>query len=474
MPSQVTTIRGGLAISPGATASTVGSLDVRFSENGWITEVGPNLEPQAGETVIDARSMLVIPGLVDSHRHPWQSLMRGVSTDQTVVEYRSLARGRLAARYRPEDVYAAILLADLEALNGGVTTISDLAHIMNSPEHADAAIQAHVDSGLRVLFCHGEPNDLEVDSWYHNSSRTHPDDVRRLRSTVLHDDEARVTLGMKVRPPYLTTPEVLRHDFELARDLGLHVAMDGGLGGGCWTGHRWGDDGLRPIDDINDIGQLGPQLTLVHCNNLTDSDFKLIADTGTHVSISPDHEMLCGHGLPATIRMRHHNLQPALSTDSLVAVTGDMFAAMRTLLTATRGGVSDIAYRSGEAVWSWDITSDDVFRSATLLSAAACGLGDKVGSLEPGKRADLVLLKADPLNLTLLNNPVATVVTSAHPGNVDTVIIDGTVVKAGGELSFPHVDAVIEAAERSRAHIFEGTDVATLHKPNVDEWAMFA
>jgi 5-methylthioadenosine/S-adenosylhomocysteine deaminase len=473
MADQVTTIRGGLLISAVASGSVVDRLDARFA-NGWITEVGPDLPPVAGETEIDASSMLVMPGLVDSHRHPWQALMRGISTDQTVVEYRSLARGRLAARYRPEDVYAAILLADLEALNSGVTTISDLAHIMNSPAHADAAIQAHRDSGLRVLFCHGEPNDEEVDSWYHNSSRNHPDDIHRLRHDVLHDDDARVTLGMKVRPPFLTTPEVLKHDFELARGLGLHVAMDGGLGGGCWTDSRWGDEGLRPIDDINAIGQLGPHLTLVHCNNLTSSDFALIAETGTHVSISPEHEMLCGHGLPATLRMREHDIEPALSTDSLVAVAADMFSSMRSLLTATRGGVSDESYRSGKAVWTWNIRSEDVFRSATLRSAAACGIGNKVGSLEPGKRADIVLLKPDPLNLTLLNDPIANVVTSAHPGNVDTVIINGEPVKSGGELLFSDVDAVVDAAERSRAHLFAETDAATLKTPQVDEWAMFA
>jgi len=473
MASRVTTIRGGTVIAVDAETSVVERLDVRFNEDGWITEIGPSLPPCPDDTEIDARSMLVMPGLVDSHRHPWQSLMRGVSTDQTVVEYRSLARGNLAARYRPEDVYAAVLLADLEAINAGVTTISDLAHIMNSPEHADAAIQAHVDSGLRVLFCHGEPNDLEVDSWYRNSSRRHPEDVRRLRSSVLHDDDARVTLGMKVRPPFLTTPEVLRHDFELARELDLHVAMDGGFGGGCWTDARWGDEGLVPVQDIDNIGQLGPHLTLVHCNNLTDSDFARIAETRTHVSISPDHEMLCGHGLPATVRMQRHKIEPALSTDSLVAVTGDMFAAMRSLLTATRGGLSDAAYRSGETIWTWDFKSEDVLRSATLLSAAACGLGDTTGSLEKGKRADIVLLKSDPLNLTLLNNPIANVVASAHPGNVDTVIINGSVVKSEGQLRFPDVHAVIEAAERSRAHIFEGTDYDTIKKPQVQEWAMF-
>lgn len=474
MVQQVTTVRGGLVISANATGSVVDHLDVRFTDGGRITEVARDLSPYPGEDVIDAASMIVMPGLVDSHRHPWQALMRCLSTDQTVVEYRSLARGRLAARYRPEDVYAAILLSNLEAINGGVTAISDLAHIMNSPAHADAAIQAHIDSGLRVLFCHGEPNDLEVDAWYHNSSRKHPDDIHRIRNGVLHDDDARVTLGMKVRPPFLVTSEVLQYDFDLARGLDLHIAMDGGLGGGCWTGAKWGDDGLVPIDDIAKIGQLGPHLTLVHCNNLTDSDFAMIADAGAHVSISPDHEMLCGHGLPATIRMRRHHIEPALSTDSLVAVSGDMFGAMRSLLAATRGGISDAAYRSGEAVWSWDIKSEDVFRAATLSSAAACGLGDRIGTLEPGKRADIVILRSDPLNLTMLNDPIANVVTSAHPGNVDTVIIDGDLVKAGGRLMFPGVDAVIEAAERSRAHIFEGTDFAAIRTPKVDKWAMFA
>lgn len=475
MGTRFTTVRGGTVIGVDAESSTVERLDVRFNDDGLVTEVAPDLPTCESETVIDASGMLVIPGLVDSHRHPWQVLMRGLSTDHTVVEYRSLARGRLAARYRPEDVYAAVLLADLQAINSGVTAIADLAHIMNSPAHADAAIQAHWDSGLRVMFCHGEPNDLEVDSWYHNSNRRHPEDIRRLRDDVLQDDHARVTLGMKVRPPYLVTPDVLQYDFSLARELAMHVLMDGGLGGGCWTEARWGDEGLAPIEDIDKIGQLGPHLTLVHCNNLTDSDFARIAETGTHVSISPEHEMLCGHGLPAAIRMLEHNIRPALSTDSAVAVSCDMFSQMRHLLTATRGGLSDAAYRAGEAVWAWDIKSEDVFRSATLLSAAACGLGDRIGSLEPGKRADIVLLKSDPLNLTLFeNNPIANLVTSAHPGNVDTVIIDGTVVKAGGALTYPNVDAIIEAAERSRAHIFEGTDHGSMNKPKVENWAMFA
>lgn len=475
MENSVTTIRGGTVIVVKADSVSAQRLDLRFADSGRITELAPDLPAVAGETVIDASGMIVMPGLIDSHRHSWQALMRGISTDQTVVEYRSLARGRLAARYRPEDVYAATLFSDQQAINAGITTVADFANIMNSPEHADAAIQAHRDSGLRAFFCHGEPNDMEVASWYHNSSRRHPDDIHRLRQDVLHDDDARVTLGLKIRPPFLVTPEVLEYDLRLGRELGLHIMMDGGLGGGCWNEKRWGDEGLAPIRDIDKLGQLGPHLTLVHCNNLTDDDFALIARTGTHVSTSPEHEMLCGHGLPPAIKMLKHNIHPALSTDSFVAVSCDMFAQMRALLTATRGGLSDAAYRSGDAIWTWDIRSEDVLRSATLASAAACGLADRVGSLDPGKRADIVLLKSDPLNLSLFGtNPIANLVSSVHPGNVDIVIVDGVVVKSGGKLLSPRVDSVIEAAQASSSYILEGIEQTNMDNPRVDKWAMFA
>ncbi len=469
-----TLIRGGtiLAVDSKLPDAFVG--DLLYDGDGTIIAVGPRVDVPLGATVLDATGMIVMPGLIDSHRHPWQTLMRGLSTDQTVVQYRRFARSKLGARHRPEDVYAATLLADLEALNSGVTTVADLAHIMNSPAHADAAIEAHRTSGQRVLFSYGPPNDDDASSWYQHSDRGHPQDIRRIRSDVLDDDSALVTLGMFIRPPFLVTREVLDHDLRLGRELGLHLSMDGGLGGGCWGPGRWGDKGLQPVQDIDSLNQLGPHLTLVHCNNLRDEDFKLIAETGTHVSISPDHEMNCGHGLPATKNLLRFGIEPGLSIDSVIAVSGDMFSAMRSLLSATRGAWADWEYAQGGAVNDWEIVSADVLRFATARSAAACGLGDRIGSLTPGKRADIIMLKSDPFNLTMLNNPVATVVTTAHPGNVDTVIVDGRIVKRGGSLLFNGVEDVLTNAERSRAYIMkEGSEMPTINE-DASQWSLFS
>jgi 5-methylthioadenosine/S-adenosylhomocysteine deaminase len=370
-------------------------------------------------------------------------------------------------------VFAATLLADLEAINSGVTMVADLAHIMNTPGHADAAVAAHHASGQRVLFAHGVPNDESAASWWSHSDRTHPDDIERLRHEVLSDDESLVTLGMFIRPPFLVTPRVLAHDITLARDLDIHMTMDGGVGGGCWGEGRWGDPGLRPVADIDRVGGLGPDLTLAHCNNLTAEEYDLIADSGTKISISPDHEMLCGHGLPATKNILEHGIEPGVSIDSVVAASGDMFAAMRSILTSTRGIWADRAYAGGTSIESWDITSRDVLRFATLRSAEANGMGTRTGSLTPGKRADIILLKSDPFNLTMLNNPVATVVTTAHPGNVDTVIIDGTIRKQDGKLIGQNIDAVITAAETSRRHVVGESGVDSAQRRS-SEWAVFS
>ena len=472
-PMDQVLIRGGtvIPVDPSLPESFVG--DVMYSpESGTIIAVAPTIEPLEIAEVVDARGLLVMPGLVDSHRHPWQILLRNLSTDQTVIQYRSGPRAEAGQRYEPDDVYAATLLSDLEAINSGVTTVADLAHIMNTPEHADAAIEAHRASGQRILFAHGAPNDAAAASWWSQSDRSHPDDIRRLRAEVLTDDDALVRLGMFVRPPFLVKPDVLAHDFDLARELDLHLSMDGGVGGGCWGASRWGDPGLRPVTDIERIGGLGPRLTLVHCNNLDSDELDLIARSGTNVSISPDHEMNCGHGLPATKNLVDHGIEPGLSIDSTIAVSGDMFSAMRSLLTSTRGAWSDRAYAGGYNIDTWRITTRDVLRFATLRSAAAVGLADQVGSLTPGKKADIVLLKSDPLNLTLLNDPVASIVTTAHPGNVDTVIVGGSVRKRDGRLIDPGVPRVIALAEAARHRVLAAIDHR--HETGLQQWSMFA
>ena len=230
-------IRGARIVSVDPTQPPVFTADIHFHSDGLIVAVGENSKRRRDlRSSTDRHDRHARPG--GRPPPPVATPAARNSTDHTVIEYRSKVRAAYGGRYRPADVYAATLIADLEALNSGVTTVADLAHIMNSPEHADAAIQAHRDSGLRVLFSHGVPNDDDAASWWSASQRRHPDDIRRLRD-VLADEDSLVTLGMFMRPPFLVTAEVLAHDLAAARELGVHVSIDG-RGGGCWNTKRWG------------------------------------------------------------------------------------------------------------------------------------------------------------------------------------------------------------------------------------------
>lgn len=466
-----TVIRNACVIPMDGTTVARPRADIHVDDRGTIAAVGEDLVVPPDVTEVDAAGMIALPGLVDSHRHPWQTLMRGVATDFTVIQYRDILRGGAAPRYRPEDVYWGTLLGDLEALAAGVTTVADLAHIMNSPEHADAAVQAHRDSGMRVLFAHGTPNDGRADLWYSRSELPHPADIRRVREQVLRDDSALVTLGMHMRPSFLVSDEVMRSDFRLARDLDVHVSVDGGLGGGCWGGARWGSPGRRPVRDLDEAGFLGPRVTLVHCNNLPDEEMARIGRSGTHVSVSPDAEMNCGHGEPATLRLLGHGVRPGLSVDSVVWAAGDMFTAMRAVLNSARGTLGARSYETGVPVDEWSITAWDVLEFATVRGAAACGLGERTGSLSPGKAADIVLLRSDPLNLEPLNHPVGQVVMTAHPGNVDTVYVQGRRVKSAGRLLGQDTASVTAKARAARDHVLGGLDPAVSAVRRDSPWA---
>jgi cytosine/adenosine deaminase-related metal-dependent hydrolase len=464
-----TVIRNARVITMDERIGTLPRGDVLFERGGSILAVGTALPVPEGTTEVDGRDRIVLPGFIDSHRHVWQTVLRGIATDYTVIDYRNLVRGAIAPRCTPEDMYAATLLGSLEALNSGITTLADLSHNMNSPEHADAVVEAHRAAGTRALVSYGTPG-TEMETWYGDSTRRHPADIERLADTLCSENGL-IRLGMMVRPPHLVTREVLIDDFALARSLGLHLSMDG-LGGGCWDGPRWEPGGLQPAHVLAELDLLGPDLTMVHCNHLMSDEFALIAGSGTSVSVAPDTEMNCGHGMPATLRALEHGIRPSLSIDIVVQVGGDMFGAMRAVMNAARGMLSARAYEQNDPIWSWDILAEDVLGFATIQGAAAVGLDGVIGSLTPGKRADIVCLRSDPFNLEPLNDPIGSVVMAAHPGNVERVYVDGRCVKSGGILHSPHADSAIELGRRSRDRLLTGIDVSRQGIRQQSVWMM--
>jgi cytosine/adenosine deaminase-related metal-dependent hydrolase len=378
--------------------------------------------------VIEVPDGIVMPGLIDTHRHLWQTPIRGLGADLTAPEYRATLRAAFGPFMTPEDVYTATLAGALEALDGGITTIVDWAHIMNSPEHADASVAALRATGMRCVFAFSTPNDREADSWYSRSTRPHPDDVKRVRSEVLGDDEALVTMAFGARAPHLLSREIMIHDWNLARELGLRITVDGGLGGGQWGPRHY------PIRLLRDAGLMRDDTTYIHCNNLAEDEYQSIAETGGSISMSPCAEMHVGHGLPATGRALSVGIRPALSIDYVTQVAGDLFGTMRSVLATERGIRSRAAFEAGRGVAPWTIRTGDVFEFATLRGAAALGYPERTGSLEAGKQADIAILDTAKLRLSPVNDPLATCVLYAGPADVDTVIVAGKLRKRGGAL----------------------------------------
>jgi 5-methylthioadenosine/S-adenosylhomocysteine deaminase len=455
-------LKGGLIISMDPTVGQLPKGDVLI-EDGKITDVSERIDNGSGE-VFDASGMAVIPGLVDTHRHTWQTAIKGMSSDWSLPEYLAGVRGTLGPRFTPDDVYAATLLGAVEALNAGVTTLVDWAHIMNTPAHADGSIAALQEYGGRAIFAYGTPNDERITEWYIDSTIPHSDDIRRVRKEVLAVDDALVTLMMAARGPQHTTPETSAKDWHLARELGIRITVHAGEG--AWSLRH------KPVLRLNEHGVLGPDTTFVHGNQFSDEDLKLIADTGGSMSISPEVEMHMGLGFPVTGRALSHGIVSSLSVDVPVTVGGDMFSVMRCALATERALVNEEYIRRVEMVEHLTISSEDVLRMATIDGARACGLEARTGSITPGKDADIVLIRSGDLNLAPLNRPIAGIVVMAHPSNVDSVLVSGRFVKKHGQVLSIDVNRVIERAVESRDSLLERAGVPHDYQPtDIEAWS---
>jgi 5-methylthioadenosine/S-adenosylhomocysteine deaminase len=438
-------IKGGTVITVDRAIGDLSEGDVLI-EDGVIVEVGPSIEAGDAE-VIDATDRLVLPGLVDTHRHTWQALFRNIASDWTLAHYFTGLHGTISGLYRPEDTYSGNLIGTLEALDSGITTLLDWSHNLNTPEHTDAALDAVVESGARVVFGHGGGHQ----HWQPVSSLPHPaDDVRRLRAGRLSSDDQLVTLCLAPRGNQFATMEVTEQDWRLAEELGIRISCHFGDG-------EWGKN--RPIAQLLEHGLLGPNLTAVHCNTLADDELRMMADAGCTASISPDVELQMGHGWPATGRLLDAGIRPSLSIDVCCSNGGHLFGTMRATIGTERGFDNEQARERGDAsVSEMELTCRDVLEFATIEGARACGLDGKIGSLTPGKRADVILVSADSFGMTPLNNPVGAFVYNAHPGLVDTILVDGKVVKRDGVLLGVDAARVRRLAIESRDDILRRAD----------------
>ena len=437
-----TVIRGGAVLSMDAGVGDFAEADV-LVDGSRIAAVGRNIDA-GGAQVIDAAGMIVMPGFVDTHHHQFETALRSFLADGILfndgkphgaVNYFDYILGKFAGVYRPEDVYISELFGSLSQLDAGVTTVLDVSQINHSPAHTDAAIKGLADSGRRVAFGYFEG---------HGKATRYPDDVTRIKKQYFSSNDQLMTLvmgGEIYLPGYDKT-------WKLGRDLDVPIAS-----------HVLGNFGIpAAFDKLIQAKQIGPDNILIHMTAMSDAAWKAAADVGAAVSIAVPIEMTMRHGMPPILKAMELGIEPSLSTDVECTMTADFFTQMRSMMTLQRALVNEDAL-SGKKELPKLLTSRDVIRYATVEGAKTLKLDGKIGTLTPGKQADIILLDANAINVAPLNHVPGAVVTLMERSNVDTVMVAGKIRKWRGKLLDADIAKLRTELERSRDHLFKAAGV---------------
>jgi cytosine/adenosine deaminase-related metal-dependent hydrolase len=322
--------------------------------------------------------------------------------------------------------------------------VHNWSHNLLTPAFADAELAVHREVGSRARFGYGYSRNTGADE-------TLPlDDVARVQKQWFGPGETLLTLGIASRGPENNTLEICRKEWDTARKLGIPITCHMGthpigsnVNAGIIQSHKV--DGIEVLDQAR---LLGPDVLIVHATWSTDRGMERLAATRTPVSLSPYTELRTGFGITPVGRFLKFGVPVSLSVDTtLLCGNADMFAIMK--------AIQNIA--DGAAPSEFDIDPRRVLQMATIDGANALGIGDKVGSLTPGKRADLILVRTTDINMAPLTEPVRMIVQSAQPANVDLVMVDGRVLKRDGRLTTVDVAKVVadatETINRVRAMV---------------------
>lgn len=459
-------LKGGVVLSMDPLIGDFEEADVLI-EGSRIVDVRPNI--QAAAHVIDAKGMIVMPGLIDTHHHQYETIQRNIIPDgnlqyagigpvwpqegygtvvQSIWTTGQLSVGDVPvwdlghSPYNPEDCYISELVASVSQINQGVTTGIDTSQSSHTPEHTDAMIQGLMDSGRRTLYAYGGGRSDDDRGGYEFPGAI-GDETRglgRLRREFFSSDDQLVTLGHTGGP---------RDGWELARAFGAVI-----------INHN-NSDGANLVDNQDLLAQFaneGHHIEQIHCARFTDQAYDVCAQFGVHMSIATVTEMQMGHGMPPFQACLDRGILPSLSADVDTNNTPDLFSLMRSAFTLQRALIHQRALPvdmrgGGEMGLPPLLTSHQVLEMATVAGAAGAGLSHKVGTLTPGKEADIILLKARALSTWPLNNAPGSIVTMMDTSHVDTVFIAGKLMKWRGKLVGVDEDKLLNEIERSRDRV---------------------
>jgi 5-methylthioadenosine/S-adenosylhomocysteine deaminase len=423
-----TLFKGGTIVTMDPNVPNLSTGDV-LVDGGRIAAVGVNLQA-GGAEVIDATGSIVMPGLIDAHHHMWLGVMRRMMPDvDDLFAYIDVVAGKLGAHYRPLDMYLSTKLTAVASLDAGITTIIDACHSSRSPGHTDAALDALDASGIRALHMVGAAMDKQA------STAHLPADLKRLADNW-NQGAGLVRVGLFGQ---------LNLDWwKVARDLDMHILTEfiGDLA-------KLGPEFAKP-------GVLGPHNIFNHCTRVPQETWKLFADAGVNITINPRSDALFGFDDESFAYQQaiDHGLTPALGIDLDTAFGSDLFGEMHALFGQQRSAMRYRRFR-GEANVPKPISVEAVLEAATVNGARVAGLDREIGTLTPGKQADLITVRTNGVAVFPVTNAIGTIVQAVERSDVDTVMVAGEIRKRAGKLVGVDVAKLTADVNASRDYLLE-------------------
>ena len=380
--------------------------------NGEIVAVGRDLDAP-GAQVIAGDDMIVLPGLIETHWHMWNTLFRSFAGDEQAHGYFPTV-ARYGANMTPDDMYQGTRLAAAEALNAGTTTVHDWCHNIRSREYAEHDLAALKEAGIRAHF-----------SWGWSQGQDDKDPLNIADIEAVHRDwqkysnDGLIALGLGWRGMFRAGPlpgSVYRTEFEAARAMGIPITVH--------VASR-----KTPPEQIAGLAKaklLGADVQLVHATWASADEIAMIKQAGSTISLATSSDMRIGFGLPPVSELLAAGIACGVSVDTSALIgNSSLFAAMRDV----RDG------ENARMLSEFALSARRVLELGTIEGARSLGIDDKVGSLKPGKRADIIMVTTRALNMGGFVDPAHLLVGSALPENVDTVVVDGRILKQGGRLT---------------------------------------
>lgn len=429
-------VKGGAVVTVDPKLGVIPDGEV-LVEDDIIVAVGHDLGVTDAE-VVHAEGGIIAPGTVDTHRHTWQAQLRGCCGSVSLQEYIMGFWADSTPSYTAEDAHLGTLVGALEALNGGVTTLLDYAHITNSPEHADAGVDALEASGIRGVYGYG----LGQSNIFAPPDYDRMADFARIAKQRF-SGAGRLTLAAAMSEIGLSPISVNQAQKRLADEHGavstVHIASSKALPSG--------------IPELAAAGVLDARMILVHATALSADDWETVAKSGAWLSSTPEGELHMGMGRPGISDALRRGMRPTIGADIVSLNGGDILTPTRLALGFVRWADAEPTLAQGRDVYGITINPADALKWATINGAEAVGLGHRTGSLTPGKQADLIVVGGRHLGVRPVNDPVTQLVMQTHPGQIDTVIVGGRIVKRDGHLVGVQLAPLLAKLEESSQRV---------------------